>query len=291
MHATRAPVHRLYTLIKESVQAFIRHGMSTYASALAYQFIFSLFPFILFLMALLSFFQLNEFFDWLRQQAQIFFPQAASDLINEVVNELRVPQKGLLSIGAATALWLASRGIRAMMTALNVAYRARESRPAWKRYPLSILYTLCLAAMLVAAAALLIVGPRTMSWLTNLVGMQTLFLEVWEWVRIPVAVFLMMLAVAIVYHFGPNVKHRFRFISAGAVISILTWIFASLAFGYYVKNFSDYSVSYGSIGAVIVLLLYLYISAAALLFGAEVNAVIEHRDEGINADRQGVNLQ
>lgn len=291
MHATRAPVHRLYTLIKESVQAFIRHGMSTYASALAYQFIFSLFPFILFLMALLSFFQLNEFFDWLRQQAQIFFPQAASDLINEVVNELRVPQKGLLSIGAATALWLASRGIRAMMTALNVAYRARESRPAWKRYPLSILYTLCLAAMLVAATALLIVGPRTMSWLTNLVGMQTLFLEVWEWVRIPVAVFLMMLAVAIVYHFGPNVKHRFRFISAGAVISILTWIFASLAFGYYVKNFSDYSVSYGSIGAVIVLLLYLYISASALLFGAEVNAVIEHRDEGANADRQGVNLQ
>ncbi len=264
-----------FSLIRQSVQAYVRHEMTVYAAALAYQILFSLFPFIIFLVALLGFFQVPDFFDWLRQQARVFLPQPAMAQLDAVMLELQLPQKGLLSTGAATALWLASGGVRALMRALNVAYAARESRPAWKRYPLSILYTLGIAAMLIAAAALMIVGPQAMQWFTQQIGVETIFVLFWNWLRWPAALLLSSLAVAMVYHFLPNVQHRFQLISAGSVLSVMVWIGASLAFGYYVQNFADYSVMYGSIGAVIVLLLYLYLSVAVLLFGAEVNAAIE----------------
>ncbi len=264
-----------FSLIKQSVQAYNRHNMAVYAAALAYQVLFSLFPFIIFLIALLGFFQLPDFFDWLRQQARIFLPQPAMEQVNMVITELQVPQKGLLSTGAATALWLASGGVRALMSALNVVYAAKESRPAWKRYPLSILYTLGIAAMLITATALMIVGPEAMQWLTQQVGLEGIFIMLWAWLRWPVALLLSSLAVAIVYHLVPNVQHRFQLISAGSILSVMVWAGASFAFGYYVQNFANYSVMYGSIGAIIVLLIYLYLSAAVLLFGAEVNAVIE----------------
>lgn len=265
----------LFSLLSRSIQAYVRHDMAVYAAALAYQVLFSLFPFIVFLVALLGFFQLPDFFDWLRQQAHVFLPQPAMEQVNAVIMELQQPQKGLLSSGAATALWLASGGMRSLMTALNVAYAASESRPAWKRYPLSIFYTLGVAAMLIAAAALMIVGPQAMQWLAQQIGVEEIFIKLWAWLRWPTAILLFSLAVAIVYHFVPNVRHRFRLLSAGSLLSVLVWIGASLGFGYYVQNFASFNVMYGSIGAVIVLLLYIYLSVAALLFGAEVNAVIE----------------
>lgn len=101
---------------------------------------------------------------------------------------------------------------------------------------------------------------------------------VWAWLRWPVAVLLLVLAVAVFYYVTPDVEQEFRFITPGSLIAVLTWIAASLGFGYYVQNFADYSATYGSIGAIIVLLMYFYLSAAVLLFGAELNAVIEHQD-------------
>ncbi len=271
-------------VIGRSIRQFVAHDMSTYAAALAYQILFSLFPFIIFLIALFGFFQLSDFFEWLRQQAQAFLPPPAMEQVNKVIGELQLPQKGLLSLGAVTALWIASNGVRAVMTALNVAYGAGESRPAWKRYPLSILYTLGIAAMLILAAGLLIVGPQAMQWLAQLVGLERFFVTLWTWLRLPAALLVLSLAIAFVYYAAPNVRHHFRIISPGSILAVLIWIAASLGFSYYVQNFGDYSVMYGSIGAVIVLLLYLYLSAAALLFGAEVNAVIE--GQAIRQNRQ-----
>lgn len=263
------------TVIKQSLKRFVDHDMTNYAAALAYHVLFSLFPFIIFLIALFGFLELSDFFEWLRQQARAVLPQPAMTQVNQVIDELQLPQTGLLSFGVITALWLASRGIRAVMSALNVAYQAHESRPMWKRYPLSILYTLSIAVMLIAAAGLLIIGPQAMQWLAQLIGLEQLFVTLWTWLRWPAALLLISLTIAFVYYVAPNVAHRFRLISPGSILSVLVWLIASLGFGYYVQNFGDYSVMYGSIGAVIVLLLYLYISAAALLFGAEVNAVVE----------------
>jgi membrane protein len=265
-----------FALIKEAVKDFLDDDMTTYAAALAYQVLFSIFPFLIFLIALLGFLHLSAFFDWLRQQMQLVLPEQAMQQVNQVVDQLQQPQGGLLSLGMVIALWAASAAIRATMHALNKAYDVEEGRPAWKLYPLSIFYTIGIAAMLILAAALMIVGPEAVQWLAQQVGLEQVFVMLWAWLRWPVALFLLTLAVAVIYYVAPDVEQDFRFITPGAVISVLVWVAGSLAFDYYVRNFANYSAMYGSVGAIIVLLSYFYISAAVLLFGAEVNAVIEH---------------
>lgn len=250
--------------------------MATYASALAYQVFFSLFPFLIFLIALLGFLNLSVFFNWLEQRAQLLLPQQAMQQADKVILELQQPQGGLLSLGAIVALWTASAGIRATMNALNAAYHVKEGRPAWKRYPLSILYTLGIAVILIAAAALFVIGPQAMQWLARQFGWEQLFVFLWAWLRWPLILLLLTLAVSVIYYVAPDVEQEFRYITPGATLSVIVWLAATNAFDYYVRDFSNYSATYGSVGAIIVLLLYFYISAAVLLFGAEVNAVIEH---------------
>jgi membrane protein len=262
-------------VLKRALKEFLDDDMLTHASALAYQVLFSLFPFILFLGALLSFLNLSNFFDWLRSQTEVLLPPQATDQVNRVIGELQQPQGGLLSVGIALALWAASAGVRSVMNALNVAYEVAESRPAWKRYALSIFYTIGLAALLILAAGLMILGPQVIQWLAQQVGLEQLFVTLWTWLRWPVAIVLLMLAVAIVYYMAPNVEQPFRFITPGSTLSVLVWIAASLGFGYYVQNIANYNAMYGSIGAIIILLFYFFLSATVLLLGAEVNAVIE----------------
>ena len=129
---------------------------------------------------------------------------------------------------------------------------------------------------LLFTAGLMVIGPQAMEWLAGQVGMRELVVVLWTWLRWPVIVLMLMLVVALLYYVAPDVEQEFRFITPGSVLAVLVWILASVAFGVYVQNFADYNATYGSIGAIIVLLLYLYISAAVLLFGAELNAVIEH---------------
>jgi membrane protein len=267
-------------LIKKSVKEFLDDDMTTYAAALAYQVLFSIFPFIIFLVSLLGFLHMPQFFEWLQQQAQLVVPGQAMTQVNEVIQQLQQPQSGLLSIGAVTALWVASAAVRSLMNALNVAYDVEETRPSWKLYLLSVLYTVGLAAMLIASAAMLLIGPQAMDWLAAQVGLEQVFVTVWTWLRWPVSFLLLTLVMAIIYWAGPNVKQSFRFITPGAFLAVLVWVVASVGFGYYVSNFADYGAMYGSIGAIIILLFYFYISAAVLLFGAEINAVVERHAEG-----------
>jgi len=175
------------------------------------------------------------------------------------------------------ALWTASAGVRSTMLAMNKAYDVKEGRPAWKRIPLSVFYTIGIALMLLSAAALMLVGPQVMGWLAGWVGLEQLIVILWTWLRWPLAVLLLILVVATIYYVAPDVEQRFHFITPGSVLAVLVWIAASLGFGFYVRNFANYDATYGSVGAIIVMLLYFFISAAVLLFGAEMNAVIEHR--------------
>lgn len=270
-------------LIKRTISDFMADDMMTYASALAYRALFSLFPFLLFLIAMLSFLHLENFFEWLRGQAAMALPPEALDQVNPVIDQLQQDRSGLLSLGVLVALWSASFGIQALMNAMNKAYDVEESRPFWKVFILSILYTVGVAILLLMAAALMILGPQMMELLANLIGMGDLVVTIWSWVRWPVAVLLMMTVVAWLYYVCPDVQQDFRFITPGSILAVIVWIIASLGFGFYVQNFGDYDAVYGSIGAIIVLLLYFYLSAAVLLFGAEMNAVIEHASsEGKN---------
>lgn len=264
------------TLLKKTFKEFSSDDMSTYASALAYRALFSLFPFLLFLLALLGFLNLSDFFDWIRQQAALALPSMAMEQVNPVIDQLQRQQGGLLSFGILAALWTASVGFRSLMNAMNRAYDVREGRPTWKLMLLSVLYTVGSAVLLLACAMLMVLGPQVMGWLADLVGLRDVVVVLWAWLRWPVVIFLMMLLVAVLYYVTPDVEQKFRFITPGSVLAVVVWVAASLAFGIYVQNFADYNATYGSIGAIIVLLLYFYISAAVLLLGAELNAVIEH---------------
>ncbi|MDR0280907.1 MAG: YihY/virulence factor BrkB family protein [Paucimonas sp.] len=272
-HLRGVPVHRVMV---HTVKEFLDDEMSTYASALAYQMLFSLFPFLLFLIALIGFLHLPDFFSWLRLQSELVLPPQALEQVNPVIDQLQQSKGGLLSVGIVIALWTASAGVRLMMSAMNAAYDVVEGRPVWKRIPLSIFYTIGIAGMLLAAAALMVLGPQVMGWVASQVGMEEIIVTVWTVLRWPAIVILMMVAVALMYYVMPDVKQEFRFITPGSVLAVVVWIIASLGFAYYVKTFADYNAMYGSIGAIIVLLLYFYISAAVLLLGAEMNAAIEH---------------
>lgn len=267
------PLHRV---LVRTVKEFLDDEMSTYASALAYQMLFSLFPFLLFLIALIGFLHLPDFFSWLRLQSELVLPPQALEQVNPVIDQLQQSKGGLLSVGIVIALWTASAGVRLMMSAMNAAYDVPEGRPVWKRFPLSIIYTVGIAGMLLAAAALMVLGPQVMEWIASQVGLEEAVVVVWTILRWPAIIILMMVAVALIYYVMPDVKQKFRFITPGSVLAVVVWIVASLGFAYYVKTFADYNAMYGSIGAIIVLLLYFYISAAVLLLGAEMNAVIEH---------------
>jgi membrane protein len=253
---------------------FFEDDMPTYAAALAYRVLFSLFPFLIFLSTLLGVLGVPELFDWLREQAAYVLPAQAMELVNTVLSELETPQGGLMSVAIALAMWSASAGVLGTMNALNVAYDVTERRPTWKRIAVSLLYTLALALMLGVAAGLMLTGPSFLTWIGRYVGLDALFISLWTWLRWPVAVFLLMLVVAVVYYAAPNLKQPFRMFSTGSVLAVTAWLAASLAFAWYVQSFGSYNKTYGSMGAVIVLLLYFFLSAAVMLFGAEVNAVI-----------------
>ena len=263
-------------LMKRTFKEFSKDDMSTYASALAYRALFSLFPFLLFLMALLGVLQLPEFFAWLREQAALVLPPMALEQVNPVIDQLQQQKSGLMSIGILVALWTASVGVRALMNAMNKAYDVEESRPTWKLILLSLLYTIGIAVMLLTVAGLMVLGPQVMEWLAEQVGLKDIVVVLWSWLRWPVAIFLMMMVVALLYYVTPDVEQDFRFITPGSVLAVIVWIAASVGFGLYVQNFANYDATYGGIGAIIVLLLYFYISSAVLLLGAELNAVIEH---------------
>jgi membrane protein len=150
---------------------------------------------------------------------------------------------------------------------------------------MSLLFTIGLALVLVASGALLLLGPQAMEWLADQIGLGTAFVTTWTWLRIPTALLLMVVAVALMYYFFPNVDQPFRLVSPGSIIAVVSWVLATIGFSIYLSNFSNFNATYGSLGGVVVLMLYFFISSITLLVGAEVNAVIykaTHNADGTN---------
>lgn len=268
-------------LSKRAVKGFFEDDMVAYAAALSYYVFLALFPFSILLLALLGFLGITGLFDWLLNQAETALPGQAMGLVEQVIGQVRSQSQGwLLLVGIAVGLWSAPSTVLLLMVALNAAYEVEETRPIWKRLILSIAYTLGLAALIIFATALMMVGPRAVAWLANEIGIGTLFVGLWTWLRWPLAVVLLMLVVAIAYYVVPDVDEPFRLVSPGAVFAVIGWVAVSLGFSYYVADFANYGAIYGSLSAVIVLLIEFFISASVLLLGAEVNAAIYYHSSG-----------
>jgi membrane protein len=268
---------------------FFEHPMATYSAALAYRGLFGLFPFLLILVMLVSALGFPDLFDRAADQAQEYrrvpgqlkpVVEPAREQIQPLLGMLeRAEQRAgskLLIFGVGIALWSVSAVARTLTEAFNVAYRVEETRRWWRQLAVSLAFGPILALVVIVAVALLLIGPQLVSSVAELVDLDELFVRLWGWLRFPVGLFLLGAVLTVVYRFGPNARQRFRSVALGAVLAVTMWAISSVAFAFYLANFAYFGFAYGSIGAAVGLLLYLYLCAAVVLFGAELNAAIYH---------------
>jgi membrane protein len=264
-------------LLKRTGKDAIEDDCLGLAAQLAYYFFLALFPALLFLIALASFFPLTNFIDDVTSALR---PVTPAEVLAFLEDQLRrvsnSDSTGILTLGILGAIWSSSAALTAIISTLNRAYDIEEGRPWWKVRLTAIGLTVALALMILLSFTLVVAGPTIAGHLATSVGLGPVFEWSWKILQWPVAFFLVTTAVGLVYYFGPDADQDWVWITPGAVAATLLWLVASLAFKLYVSSFTDYNVTYGTVGAVIVLLLWFYLSALAILIGAELNAEIEH---------------
>ena len=263
------------------------------AAVLAYYFLFALFPALLFLTALLAFLPVPNLMDTLMRYVERILPATAAGRLEQTVAEVTQQRRGgLLSLGAVLALWSASAGMASVMNALNVAYDLDDVRAWWKRRAVAIVLTVGFALFIIGGLVLLVFGPKLANWAMGLAGLASLPELAWTIMTIPVALFFVTLGVALVYYLAPAGQQRWRWITPGSALAVGLWLLMSIGLRVYTASFGSYNATYGSIGAVILLMLWLYLTGFALLVGAEVDAEIEAaaarhgiRVDGVRAPR------
>ena len=242
-------------------------------------FLLALFPLLLFLISLLGSFaeSRTELRRNLLTYLAAIVPVSASDLINTTIEEIsKNSSGGKVWFGLVTSLWFASSGMGALIEGLNVAYDVKETRTWWRRTLLAIVLTIALAALIITALALMFYGSHIAQVIANHYGLGRIFTAVWTVVQWPLVLVFVFLAFELIYYYAPNLhRKQLRWLAPGAVIGVSLWLLVSFLFGSYLTFYNTYSVVYGSLGAVIILMLWFYLTGVAILIGGEVNAIIE----------------
>jgi membrane protein len=252
-------------------------NISNGAAALAFYSMLALFPALIFLLSVLPYLPIENLSGEVMMMIANALPKEAFEAVSSTIIELTTDKKAsLLSFGAVFTLWSASAGIYAIMQQLNITYDVKEGRAFWKARGISILLTLGCGAMIVTSFALMVGGGALQAWLDSTYVLNPAVSILFQLFRWAVILMLLLGGFALIYYFGPDVEQEFKFISPGAVMGVVVLILASMGFRLYVENFGNYDASYGSLGAVIVLMMWLYIAGHVILFGSEVNALIEH---------------
>ena len=256
------------------------------AAELAYYFLLALFPMLIFLTSLVGF--LPGLREAIFTALGKFVPGEAMRLVSETISDVtRHRSGGLISFGVLGALWAASGGVTAVMGTLNAAYDAREERSFWKIRLIAISLTVMLTLLVVGGTALVMFGDRFAVWFGERLGMGASFTVIWGVIHYLVGLALLFLGLELIYYFGPNVEQDWKWVTPGAVFAVVSMVVASLLFSLYLRLAPDYSATYGSLGAVIVLMLWLYLMGAVILIGGEVNAEIAHAADRPLVQREG----
>ena len=247
------------------------------AAALAYYLMLAIFPMAIFLLTLMPYLPIPDLQQSVMELLHQILPPDVADLFQGIVEDVISEKRGgLLTFGALFTLWSASSGMYAVMQQLNITYEVKEERPFWKVRGTAILLLLLFVLLVVGAFTLVILGGVIQNLIARFIGENQLLLFFFAALRWIIIAFFLVLGFACIYYFGPDVEQRFRFITPGSIMGVILLIVASLAFRFYISNFSDYSATYGSIGTVIILMLWLYIAGLIILIGSEINATTEH---------------
>jgi membrane protein len=263
---------RIIRLGERAIRKFFEHPTSTYAAALAYRGLFGLFPLVLILVVLVGALGLPESVQGLIEQGRSESSQQVPEQLEPVVErgkeqiqplERMIEQAEeraggeLLFFGVALALWSISALAGTLTEAFNAAYEVPETRRWWKVSALSLAFGPVLALMVIVSVGLMLIGPGLVERIAELVGLDEVFVSLWGWLRFPIALALLAVVLSLVYRFGPDANQRFRSVGVGAALAVVLWVITSVGFTFYLANFADYGVTYGSLGAAVGLLFYL----------------------------------
>lgn len=264
------------------------------SAQLSYYFLLALFPLLLFLITLFGY--MNGAGSHLRHKLVSYLatviPDAALRLVIDTIDQVTKSRGGgKLWFGLLASLWAASSGLNAIGQALNAAYNVSETRPWWKIRLISIGLTVGIALLIVSALLIVLYGGQLGAFVATSVGEDSAFGVVWKILQWPIALTFVFIAFSLIYRFGPNVGPRRRaqpipktdlrrrLWSPGVLIAIILWMLVSLGFRLYLHYFDSYSATYGSLGALIILMLWFYLTGAAILLGGEINCELECRDQ------------
>lgn len=264
-------------LIRRTIREASADDAFGLAAQLAYYFLLALFPALICLLAVASFLPLGDFTEHV---TGLLAPLVPAEMLTLVRDQMLAISKsddgGLVGLGLLGAIWSSSAAMVAIVGAMNRAYDIDESRPWWRVRIVAVGLTIGLAVFVVLSALLILAGPELAAWLAGRFGFGSVFVWAWAILRWPIAFVLVSAGIAIVYYFAPDAEQEWEWVTPGSIVATTLWLGASLAFRLYVVNFGHYDQSYGTIGAVIVLMLWFYLSGLVMVIGAEMNAELEH---------------
>jgi membrane protein len=264
-------------LFKRTFNETLADDVFNLAAQQAYYFFFALFPALLALISIASFFPIHNLTDEIVRLMARFAPKDVIDIVTEQLRKIGESNAGgILTVAFLFTLWSSSSAVLSMCSTLNAAYDITEGRPWWKVRLTAIGLTIGLAVFILVSMTLVIGGPSIAERVAEAMRMGPAFAWTWKIMQWPVVFVLVATAIALVYYFAPDAEQDWVWITPGSVLATVLWVVASLGFKFYISNFANYNETYGAIGGVMVLLLWFYVSGIALLVGAELNAEIEH---------------
>jgi membrane protein len=247
---------------------------SGHAAELAFYFLLAFFPLLIFLLSVLGFWPEAQQL-LVKYLAQAMPPEATELMRSWVKNVASQSSGGLLSFSLLASLWAASSGLSALMGVLNVAYEVEEGRPWWKARLVAIGLVLALTVFVLGGALLIIFGDKLAAWLAGWFGLGAVFTTVWPYVDYLIGLVLLTFGIGVIYYYAPNVDLSWRWLTPGAIFAVVMAVLASLLFSLYLNYGPGYSATYGSLGAVVVLMLWLYLLSLAIFMGGEINSEVE----------------
>ncbi len=264
-----------FIFIEQLIYRFQDDGVTEIGAQLAYYLILAIFPFIILFLSILQFTPLAD--ADILQQLLAPLPEDSKKLFYELINNIiKDGSIGLLSFGAIGSIWASSNGIMALIKAVNKALNLVESRPYIKLKGLSILFTIALFFILIVTFSVLIFGEVIFN--AMFVSYSWATVAIWKILKLLIPLIFMILSFTVLYKFSPSIKKginiKFSESMPGAVFASIFWLVLSIAFSFYVSNFGNYSNTYGSLGGVIIFLVWLYMSSIVIVLGAEVNATL-----------------
>lgn len=271
----------VYQYIKQLVFRYKDDDLAAMSAQVSYYLILAFFPFLFFLINLLSFTPIPN--RLLTSNLSLILPQGSALVVNNIlVQTLEAKSTTILVLGMLGSLWAASRGMAAIIRGLNHSYGVKENRSFIKLIIIALMSVIGLTGIIISSFFMLVLGRIIGSYIFDLVGAKTLFYTVWTFLRYALSLILMVVTFYLMYRYLPNRRLNFNHIIVGTLFTTFGWILGSLVFSFYINHFGSYELIYGSLGGVFALIVWLYISTLIFLLGGELNVIssnLEKKDK------------